>query len=401
MEAFMTNRGRREGGFTLSELLVVLAIIVVLLALLLPALRRVRRAAESVMCLGRLRQIGAAMRMYAAENRGAIAGSGLTTGRHLWTVEGNRCVAAHGYTIFDCPLVNEPCDFIGPLAREMNIGAPELWGNDGVARYRLYRRLKVFQCPSYGEVESRADPSGQADAGPGAALGYNTALAFLNVAWSRYPYPADNGFAGNVTIPTPLYDATGQARHGPFWCAPAGYFPNVAKVGNPAEKIYAADGARRSIYARPPDAAVVLGPVYVLSCDPPMVKWSDTMFSDYGAFGGLSQSYNRGAVPGNSDAGDEYVQDARLMAYRHGTDRPFQPAGMYRMNAVFYDGHAESLDDLSASNPALWLPKGSVLWNPASGASGTSRRGWKVVWSDYQQTFLGGEWGLGHPYVVP
>ncbi len=397
----MRRCSRQAGGFTLSELLVVIGIMVVLIALLMPALRRVRRAAQGVVCLGRLRQIGQAMRLYAAENRGAIAGSGLTSGRHLWTVAGDRCVAAHGYTIFDCPLVNEPCDYIGPLAREMNIQAPELWGNDGVARFRLYRRLKVFQCPSYAGVMARADPSGQADAGQGPALSYNTALAFLDVAWERHPYLADNGFAGNVTIPMPLYDAEGRLRHGPFWSAPAGYFPKVTKVGNPARKIYAADGARRSIYARPPNAAVVLGPVYVLSSDPPKVKWSDTMFADYGAFGGLSQSYNRGAVPGNAAAGDEYLQDARLLAYRHGTDRAFAPAGMYRLNAVFYDGHAESLDDLSASNPALWLPKGSILWNPSAGASGTARRGWKVVWNDYQQRYLAGEWGAGRGYVVP
>lgn len=395
------KRAEPGSGFTLSELLTVICIITVLVALLMPALRGVRRAAEAVVCLGRLRQIGQAMLIYAAENRGAIAGSGLTSGRHLWTVRGDYCVAANGYTIANCPLVNEPCDYIGPLAREMNIAAPELWGNDGVARYQLYRQLKVFQCPSYAGVQSRADPSGQADAGVGAALSYNTSLAFLNVAWEQYPFEADNGFAGNVTIGTPLYDSTGAARHGPFWCAPAGYFPKVEKVGDPSRKIYAADGARRSIYARPPNAAVVQGPVYVLSCDPPKVKWSDTMFADYGAFGGLSQSYNRAAVPGNADESDQYVQDARLMAYRHGTDRAFEPAGMYRMNAVFYDGHAASLDDLSASDPALWLPKGSVIWNPTAGASGTSRRGWKVVWSDYQRKHLSGIWGPGRPYVIP
>ena len=34
--------------------------------------------------------------------------------------------------------------------------------------------------------------------------------------------------------------------------------------------------------------------------------------------------------------------------------------GSYRFNAGFFDGHVESLDDLSASNPSLWMPTGST-----------------------------------------
>lgn len=52
-------------GFSLIELLVVLAVIVVLIGLLLPVLGAVRESARSVTCLADIQQIGLATRLYA------------------------------------------------------------------------------------------------------------------------------------------------------------------------------------------------------------------------------------------------------------------------------------------------------------------------------------------------
>src|SRR2546425_11644948 len=66
-------------GFTITELLIVIAIIALLLALLLPALNKARRSAQRTACLSNLQHIGSALFLYASDGRGSfptIGGAG-------------------------------------------------------------------------------------------------------------------------------------------------------------------------------------------------------------------------------------------------------------------------------------------------------------------------------------
>lgn len=65
-------------GFTLVELLVVLAMLGILASMLMPALAKARTRAHGIRCVGHLRQWGIGLHLYAAENEDRMPRDGLS-----------------------------------------------------------------------------------------------------------------------------------------------------------------------------------------------------------------------------------------------------------------------------------------------------------------------------------
>jgi prepilin-type N-terminal cleavage/methylation domain-containing protein/prepilin-type processing-associated H-X9-DG protein len=72
-------------GFTLLELLTVIAIIGILAAILIPVVGSVRKSARNATCLSNLRQLGVAFYLYVGDNRGSIPQFSITSNPNMPT----------------------------------------------------------------------------------------------------------------------------------------------------------------------------------------------------------------------------------------------------------------------------------------------------------------------------
>lgn len=334
------NPSRRLSGFTLVELLVVIGIIALLISILLPALGKARKQANTVKCAANLRNIMQAQQVYAAQNNGWMAGSANTSGIAFMS-RGSFAVPPGPLSNTNAPGYTHINDWHSPLARIMRIPF-----NEGPRvipdRYERFIRLNThptFTCPDNVDVLMTLFSGNDWGAIPHTS--YAMAFVFTLVP-NAGPIPQNVTAASHNNRTGGNASSSGLVAYDP----PSGYSPRIAKIKNPSEKIAFADGGRSSQGAPP-------------TYDNNISGGGGGMFADQGPWSTFTRSWYRGQAPGNGAS--MATGDARIYAYRHGVRARGARADTMRMNAVFWDGHVETLGDLQSSNPALWLPTGSRI----------------------------------------
>jgi prepilin-type N-terminal cleavage/methylation domain-containing protein/prepilin-type processing-associated H-X9-DG protein len=155
------DRFRR--GFTLIELLVVIAIISVLMALLLPAIQKVREAANKMSCGNNLRNIGLALHNFTNDfQKFPPGGLNTTAGLPQLGVPAANPAIQHGWAAFFLPYIEQ-----GNLHRSYR--RDRSWF-DPLNRPVVTQHLKIMQCPSAPE-SNRLDTFTQSGVQKQAACG--------------------------------------------------------------------------------------------------------------------------------------------------------------------------------------------------------------------------------------
>jgi prepilin-type N-terminal cleavage/methylation domain-containing protein/prepilin-type processing-associated H-X9-DG protein len=187
----------KRRGFTLIELLVVIAIIAVLIGLLVPAVQKVREAANKTQCLNNLKQMGLALHNYHGDKRSFPPGIVSQLVDPSWQFPAGNCNAfpaelGPGWSFFAYIL---PYMEQGNLYRTINLNLPISNPANAAARRTV---VPAYVCPS--------DPGPQDQVNVttcGSPPNPANTPAFMTDA-ARCSYVGCLG-GGNANNPDPLY----------------------------------------------------------------------------------------------------------------------------------------------------------------------------------------------------
>lgn len=311
-------------GFTLVELLVVVAVIALLIGLLLPALSKARAAGYQAKGLSTQKQLVMAIITYGNSADFAIPGVN-TSGRRI-----QQQLAADSNKLDKSP--DSPTQNFDWMTAAL-AGDTSLPFNRA---QRMVQLLREYSDPAMKETFNVSTIQGGAGGQSPTMVELVTSLGsipapsyYMPVTWQYYGGTFSPAATPTDNIP---YTQTTQSRN---TCElPTSYIPRADKIGQGASKVALADGYQ--------DVFEVTTPIR-LQVDP----WLDpTTDMEGGAF--------VAEPPIRKDA-RSYRKDGQnlKLSFRHNN----------RMNVSFWDGHGETIDESQARNPNLWYPTGSNFKN--------------------------------------
>ena len=213
----------RRPGFTLIELLVVIAIIAVLIGLLLPAVQKVREAANRIRCVNNLKQIGLALHNYEHANGCFPPAFVKTSGMQSGTANGiaypdDTWSALPGWAwgTLILPYVEQD-----NLYKSFRLDLP-CWAPENAALIKT--KLPIFLCPSAtGGSDGFNVERDSGDGVHGVAMTPNIFIAhshYVTNAGVNQPWGRSTPYCLDYTIPEPVPEPTGQmfdVINGPFY----------------------------------------------------------------------------------------------------------------------------------------------------------------------------------------
>lgn len=334
MVARTASLHRSGRGFTLVELLVVVAIIALLIGVLLPALGKARIASQSAIGMSNVRQLSMAQSTYAARSSDWLAGPNTSGARGIIKLGANYLNSTSGST------PTSTHDWISPSLGD------DLGFSPNRAE-RTYELFSKFRCPRANETSQLYSESSPADRPDFERIvtsrGGFGQVSYLAPASFLYSGPAaTNGQKG--WAPRQLLDANKSpmtSLPNPFRI-PVSQRPVMSSVKNASMKAAVADGTRYvavgSSFGRTALLDFDFGP------NP----------SIYGSFTASSPSFD--ASSGSVAYGRTYGKSIREV----NVDLSMRFPGR-QMHVGFWDGHSERINSTRAwSDPSIWYPSGST-----------------------------------------
>jgi prepilin-type N-terminal cleavage/methylation domain-containing protein/prepilin-type processing-associated H-X9-DG protein len=355
------------GAFTLIELLVVVSIIALLISILLPSLASARDQAKAIKCSAQLSGLGRGLASYTAEFNDWIPGmntSGVAMRAKYYKMAG------HPEALRPPQIPIQPQDWITPLL-SLEAELP----NSRAKRLQIV--TETYKCPAMAGITSipypdTYDATHTPDKADFEAVTSWTALSYLMPASVQYwganyaPRPESN-YPGQPVGRDEQYTQRAiyaQTIPSFFEITYAGYISRMERVGPAAQKVFAADGTRFLAASNLLDHDVAAQPEYFGSFATSGGWWAGS--TAYGVRSG-SKNWDGDAVTVGSESGGRNLGLTYRHRVRRGAVNTDATSNKGAINAVFFDGHAESMSDQRSRKIDFWYPKGAVVTKPGEG----------------------------------